>query len=285
MYEIKSATALTVPFYAFDSSGDAVTGLLTGDWTKRISKAGGAFAAMTVTVTEMEGGWYQLIMTTSHTDTLGILSVYLTHASCKQVNLQWRIVTRLPDDRAFPAVSGRPIDVNSAGEVGLDLDNTSGALAKGTEITGFNDESAASIALAVQAIGSTTLSAWGVMQGSLGIALAASTALTAYDALTTTHGDALAASTALAAYDPPTKGEMDTGFAALNDITVAEIAAMTIDTLAAPAVTMHLDDVLMWVTAYVSGDIGKASTTFSYKDGAGATLWNNDVQATTRTRS
>jgi len=133
--------------------------------------------------------------------------------------------------------------------------------------------------------------------------LAASTALTVYDALIPAdlavavsslsvyvmslyaHNDLLAASTALAAYDPPTKGEMDTGFAALNDITVAEIAAMTIDTLAAPSGILHLDDTLMWVAAYISGDIGKASTTFSYKDGAGATLWNNDVQPTARTRS
>ena len=133
--------------------------------------------------------------------------------------------------------------------------------------------------------------------------LAASTALTVYDALVPAdlavavsslsvyvmslyaHNDLLAASTALTAYDPPTKGEMDTGFAALNDITVAEIAAMTIDTLAAPSGILHLDDTLMWVAAYISGDIGKASTTFSYKDGAGATLWNNDVQPTARTRS
>jgi hypothetical protein len=282
---VKLSTALTVPIFAHDASGDAVTGLLTGDWTKRISKASGAFAAATITITEMEGGFYQLILTTSHTDTLGLLTVYLTHASCKQINLQWRVVTRLPDDRAYPAVSGRPIDVNSAGEVGLDLDNTSGSLAKGTEITGFNDVSTSDVQTYSQAGASLALATYAPLNTTQGNALAASLALTAYAPVTLTQAVALAASTALAAYDPPTKGEMDIGFAALNDITVAEVWAHEIDTLAAPAVTLNADDAMMWVVSYISGNIAKASTIFAYKDGAGATLWSNDVQPTARTRS
>lgn len=35
--------------------------------------------------------------------------------------------------------AGRTLDVNTGGEAGVDLDNTSGTLAKGTDITGFND--------------------------------------------------------------------------------------------------------------------------------------------------
>jgi len=259
--------------------------MLTGDWTWRISKASGSFAAMTVTTTEMEGGWYQLVMTASHTDTLGLLSIYGTHASCLQVNLQFRIVTRLPDDRAYPAVSGRPLDVNSAGEIGLDLDKTSGSLTKGIEITGFNDASTTSIAVAVQAIVSVGLSEWGVMQGSLGIALAASSALTYWKPMQYSQGVGLAASTALTDYGAATTGQLTAGLAALNDITVAEIFAYEIDTLAAPAVTIHADDALLWCVAYASGNISKASTTFSYKDGAGAALWSNDIQPTARTRS
>jgi len=91
MYALQQSTALTVPFFAFDASGDPVTGKVTGDWTKRISKASGAFGAMTVTVTEKEGGWYDLVMDTGHTDTLGLLSVYLTATGVKQVNLQWMV--------------------------------------------------------------------------------------------------------------------------------------------------------------------------------------------------
>lgn len=64
--------------------------------------------------------------------------------------IAWFIITtRDRDDLAFPTVSGRSVDVTAAGEVGLDLDNTVGALAKGTEITGFNDLDAAGIRGAV----------------------------------------------------------------------------------------------------------------------------------------
>jgi hypothetical protein len=127
------------------------------------------------------------------------------------------------------------------------------------------------------------------LQSSLGVALAASTALAAYDGPTDAEMLAVvrahSASLALTAYDAPTKTEMDAGLGALNDITVAEVMAYEVDTLVAPAITMHADDVLQWVIAYISGNIAKASTTFAYKDGAGDTLWSSDVQAATRTRS
>lgn len=38
-----------------------------------------------------------------------------------------------------PTTSGRTLDVTTTGEAGIDLDNTAGTLAKGTDITGFND--------------------------------------------------------------------------------------------------------------------------------------------------
>jgi len=98
MYPVKLSTALTVPFFAHDANGDGVTGLVDGGFTKRISKGGGAFAAMTVTITEMENGWYSLPLGTGHTDTLGILTVSLAHASMKRVNLQWRVDANLPGD-------------------------------------------------------------------------------------------------------------------------------------------------------------------------------------------
>jgi hypothetical protein len=83
-------------------NGDGVTGLVDAGFTKRISKDGGAFAAMTVTVTELENGWYSLPLSTAHSDTLGITTVSLSHASIKRVNLQFRVHARLPDDLATP---------------------------------------------------------------------------------------------------------------------------------------------------------------------------------------
>lgn len=132
---------------------------------------------------------------------------------------------------------------------------------------------------------SLALTAFDPLTKTQGNALAASLALTAYDPPTKAEMDAVAASLALTAYDPPTNTELTAGLGALNDITVAEVWAQVIDTLAAPAVTMHADDALLWCIAYISGNIAKASTTFSYADGAGSALWSNDVQPTTRTRS
>lgn len=149
MYPVKQSTALAITFFAHDAAGDPVTGLLDAGFTKRISKGAGSFAAMTVTITEMEGGWYGMTLSTDHTNTLGVLTIYLTHSSCEQVNLQYRVTARIHDDFAFPTTSGRSIDVTASGEVALDFDNTSGTLAKTTDLTGFNDLSAADVAAAV----------------------------------------------------------------------------------------------------------------------------------------
>lgn len=98
MYPVKEDTSLDVMFFAHDVNGDPVTGKVNGDWTKRISKNGAAFGAMTVTVTEAELGFYSLTLSSSHTDTVGILTMSFTATGVKQVNLQYRITTRLIDD-------------------------------------------------------------------------------------------------------------------------------------------------------------------------------------------
>lgn len=98
MYPVKQLTTLTVPFFLHDVNGDGVTDKVDGDFTKRISKNGGAFAAMTVTITGMENGWYSLPLDTGHTDTNGILTVSISHASAKRVNLQWRVGTHIASD-------------------------------------------------------------------------------------------------------------------------------------------------------------------------------------------
>jgi hypothetical protein len=101
MYEVKQSTALDILFFAHDVNGDAVTGIADGGFTKNISKNAAAFAAMTVTIAERAGGWYLLPLSTVHTDTLGVLTVYLT-STAKQVNLQFRVAARIADDLATP---------------------------------------------------------------------------------------------------------------------------------------------------------------------------------------
>lgn len=97
MYYLKQSNAITVLFFAHDVAGDAVLLLTDGSFTKRISKNGAAFGAMTVTIVERENGWYTCALTGSHTDTLGILSITFTNAGAKQVNLQFRVEATLID--------------------------------------------------------------------------------------------------------------------------------------------------------------------------------------------
>lgn len=120
MYPIKQSTTITVPFYVHDVAGDAVTGA-TFAGTKRISKGSGAFAAITATTAELDNGWYTIALTATHTDTLGILSLMILPSSGKQVNLQFRVHVRIPDDLAFPSVSGRSFVVETDGMIHADL--------------------------------------------------------------------------------------------------------------------------------------------------------------------
>lgn len=114
MYTVKQSTTLTVPMFVHDANGDAVTGLVNAGFTKRISKGSGAFAAMTVTIAEMENGWYSIPLSATHTDTLGLLTLTFTHGSSKQINLQFRVEAKLIDDlndiAASAIVSGGAID-------------------------------------------------------------------------------------------------------------------------------------------------------------------------------
>lgn len=119
MYTLKQSTTITVPFFGHDANGDGVLAIADGSWTKRISKNGGAFASMTVTITEMENGWYSVPLSTAHTDTVGFLTVSLSATGVKRVNLQFQVSVRLLDDLAFPATSGRSLLVDTAGAITL----------------------------------------------------------------------------------------------------------------------------------------------------------------------
>lgn len=123
MIEVKQSTAFDDLFFAHDANGDAVTGMVDGGFTKRISKDAAVFGAMTVTITERENGWYHFQLSASHSDTLGLLTITFTNASCKQVNLQYRVTARIKDDLAYPTTSGRSLDVTTTGAAGIDWGN------------------------------------------------------------------------------------------------------------------------------------------------------------------
>ena len=118
MYQLKQSAAINVLFYAHDAAGDPVTGLTNGSFTaKRISKNGGAFADLTATITERERGWYLLPLASGDVDTLGVMTIILTAASIKQVNLQFRVVLVLSEDlssRIPAALVGGRMDSNTS---------------------------------------------------------------------------------------------------------------------------------------------------------------------------
>jgi hypothetical protein len=91
MIIIPQSSSRQVTFFVEDSTGAPVTGKVSGDFTKFISKNGGAFASMTVTVSELAGGWYTMTMSTTHTNTVGPLAVYMTASGAMQTNLLWQV--------------------------------------------------------------------------------------------------------------------------------------------------------------------------------------------------
>jgi hypothetical protein len=213
---------------------------------------------MTATITEKEYGWYDLVLTASHTDTVGLMSISLKHANCMQLNIQLRVTARLLDNLAFPTTSGRSIDVNTQGHVGLDFDETSGTLEQGVDIVGgLTAAMAASLALAAY-------------DGPTGSEISA--ALTAIDA----QLKAQAASTALSAYDPPTHAEMTAELAALENISVADILAGVVEG------SLSVQDTLTRALAYFSGRILKSSTSFAYYSPQSVGLWTANITATSR---
>ena len=126
MFPLKQSTAITVPIFVHDESGDAVTGISNAQFTtKRISKNGAAFGAMTVTITEMENGWYSVPIGTGHSDTLGLLSITFDSTAGKQVNLQLRVESKLNADlndvAATDIVSSGAITTLTGSVVSVDL--------------------------------------------------------------------------------------------------------------------------------------------------------------------
>lgn len=77
MRKAKQSTAKNVMILMVDST-DHVTGKAGLTLTITASKDGAAFASISPTVTERGNGWYNIALTSSHTDTLGDLALHIT---------------------------------------------------------------------------------------------------------------------------------------------------------------------------------------------------------------
>jgi hypothetical protein len=255
---------------------------------------------MTVTLTEMENGWYSVPITATHTNTLGMLSITLTHSSIKQVNLQFRVEARILDNLAYPTVSGRSMDVAGTGEVGLDFGNTIGTLAKTTHITGFNDPTAATIADAVfdeAATGHTDAGKAGAQIWTDIDAILVDTGTTIDAAVTSigTNVDSILVDTSSSI--PTTLSTIDTNVAAvlvdtgttipalinaLQDLSTGDINAQVLDVLntdtfaepgqEAPTATTTLVDKIGYLYKFMRNKIETISTGISVYNDAGDTV-------------
>lgn len=160
--------------------------------------------------------------------------------------------------RLAPTTAGRTLDVTTTGEAGIDLDNTAGTLAKTTDITGFNDLSAAQVnAEADQALAdydaatgtelaavSTTIGVAGAgltEAGGTGDHLTAITWNAAWDAQVESE-----VTDALNAYDPPTVAEL-----------VAEVDAVQVDIAVVEGQTDDIGVGGVGLTAIPSSDVVK----------------------------
>lgn len=76
-------------------SGDHVSGKTSLTLTITASKDGAAFASITPTVTERGNGWYNLALTTSHTDTLGDLALNITATGADPTDLVAQVIAFL----------------------------------------------------------------------------------------------------------------------------------------------------------------------------------------------
>jgi hypothetical protein len=77
MRKAKKDTAKNVMVFMTDST-DHVTGKTGLTLTVTISKDGGAFSAISPTITERGDGWYNLALTTTHLNTVGDTALHIT---------------------------------------------------------------------------------------------------------------------------------------------------------------------------------------------------------------
>lgn len=91
MRNLKQSTTSNVMVLMVDAT-DHVTGKTGLTLTITASKDGGAFAAITPTVTERGNGWYSVALTGGDTNTLGDLALHITSSGSDPADLLCRVV-------------------------------------------------------------------------------------------------------------------------------------------------------------------------------------------------
>ena len=146
---LKQSTARDIVVFMTDSS-DHVSGKTGLTLTITASKNAAAFASISPTVTELATGWYKLALTASHTDTLGDLALHITATGADPTDTLMQVVALLPGE-AVTLQADQAVNVTKWAGAATATDDIAlkSSLAKGTDITGFNDLDAAGVRSAV----------------------------------------------------------------------------------------------------------------------------------------
>jgi len=110
---LKQSTARNLMVF-LTASSDHVTGLTGATLTITASKNGAAFASITPTVTERGDGWYNLALTSAHTDTLGDLVLHITAASADPIDLREQVFAGLPGESVTVSSIGTDVITSTA---------------------------------------------------------------------------------------------------------------------------------------------------------------------------
>ena len=166
--ELQINVTAKLRFWVTDDQATFVTGLLDGAFTKTL-RHDTSSSAQTVTVTELASGEYEATFTPN---SLGVWSIRVSHSVYGSWGGAFRVVTRLNDDFAYPATSGRSLAVSAAGAVDANL--AAGAITSSTFAAGAIDAAA----IATDAIGSAELAASAVTKIQTAVAAGAVASVT-----------------------------------------------------------------------------------------------------------
>jgi hypothetical protein len=106
---LKQSTAYNLMLFMVDSA-DHISGKTGLTLTITASKDGAAFASISPTVTERGSGWYNLALTTSHTDTIGDLALHATGTGADATDVVLQVRARTVDDVLPTASYTAPLD-------------------------------------------------------------------------------------------------------------------------------------------------------------------------------
>jgi hypothetical protein len=124
---------------------DHVTGKASLTLTVTASKDGAAFGSISPSVTDLGNGFYNLALTTSHTDTKGDLAVHITGTGADPTDFIDQVLTDLPGD-SVSSVTGAVGSVTGA--VGSVSGNVVGSVGSVTGLTASNLDTTVSSRLA-----------------------------------------------------------------------------------------------------------------------------------------